>query len=106
MDSIHSNANKRHTSTLAKSLLTASSEKSTDGDDILNLAATFVENRKLIDSLSKGYMPRAMKLFVSLSVLLSTEDYRRLGTILWQHCLLDNVDTSATASVSHLLGLS
>jgi hypothetical protein len=88
---------------LAKSVLKARPEKSTDSDKVLDLAATFVEHRKLIDSLSKGYIPRAMKLFVTLSVLISTEDYRRLGTKLWQHCLLDNVDTSATASVSHLI---
>jgi hypothetical protein len=73
---------------------------------VLDLAATFVEHRKLIDSLSKGYIPRAMKLFVTLSILISTEDYRRLGTTLWQHCLLDNVDTPATASVSHLIKAS
>jgi hypothetical protein len=88
---------------LAKTILKAGPEKSTESDKVLDLAATFVEHRKLIDSLSKGYIPRAMKLFVALSLLISTEDYRRLGTTLWQHCLLDSVDTSATPSVSYFI---
>jgi len=69
-------------------------------DKQLDLAATFVQHRKLIDSLSKGYIPRTMKLFVVLSTLISEEDYRRLGPILWRHCLLDNAGTSSTTSVS------
>lgn len=91
---------------LAKIILKAGSEKTDDNDKILDLAATFVEHRKLINSLSKGYIPRVMKLFVTLSVLISTDDYRRLGTILWQQCFLDNDHTSsATASVSFSAGI-
>lgn len=69
----------------------------------LDLAATFVEHRKLIDSLSKGYPSKSMKLFVAVSILIATEDYQGLGPILWQHCLLDNVDLSSTASACFLL---
>jgi hypothetical protein len=69
----------------------------------LDLAATFVEHRKLIDSLSKGYPAKSTKLFVAMSTMIATEDYQSLGPILWQHCLLDNVDSSLTASACFLL---
>jgi len=75
------------------------SRKSIAVNGPLDLAATFVEHRKLIDSLSKGYISRIMKLFVAVSPLISVEDYRRLGPTLWQHCLLDNTDTSSNPSV-------
>jgi hypothetical protein len=66
----------------------------------LDLPSTFVEHRKLIESLSKGYAPKAMKLFVSLSAIIPQEDYQVLGPLLWEYCLESNVGSSATASVS------
>lgn len=89
----------RHTSMLTASSVKAESRKSTAINKPLDLAATFVEHRKLIDSLSKGYIARTMKLFVALSPLITVEDYGRLGPMLWRHCLLDSEDTSSTASV-------
>jgi len=77
----------------------AESRKSIAVNGPLDLAATFVEHRKLIDFLPKGYISRTMKLFVAVSPLISVEDYRRLGPSLWQHCLLDNTDTSSNPSV-------
>ena len=68
--------------------------------DKLDLAATFVRHRKLIDSLSKGYVAKSLKLFVAMSSLISSEDSVKLAPLLWQDCLLDNVDSSLTASVS------
>lgn len=70
-----------------------------DNDQELDLAATFVQHNKFIDSLAKGYLSKALKLFVAISNLISEEDCRALGPQLWQHCLLDNVDSSSTASV-------
>jgi hypothetical protein len=69
----------------------------------LDIAATFVEHRKLIDSLSKGYPSKSLKLFVAMSTLIAKDDYRTLGPILWQHCMLDNTDSSLTASACFLL---
>ncbi len=89
----------RHTSMLAVSSVKAELMESIGVNRPLDLAATFVEHRKLIDSLSKGYIPRTLKLFVAVSPLISVEDYRRLGPTLWQHCLLDNADTSSNPSV-------
>lgn len=66
----------------------------------LDLSSTFVEHQKLIESLSKGYVPKAMKLFVSLSALITPDDCQRLGPLLWEYCLEPNVGSSSTASVS------
>ncbi|CAA7264275.1 unnamed protein product [Cyclocybe aegerita] len=95
--------NKRHISML---LARASSKViPTEGADpnLLDLAVTFVEHRKLIDSLSKGYISRTMKLFVALSTLISVQDYQNLAPSLWQHSLVDNMDPSSTASACFLL---
>jgi len=67
----------------------------------LDLSSTFVEHRKLIESLSKGYAPKAMKLFVSLSAIIKPDDYQHLGPLLWEYCLEPNVGSSSIASVSH-----
>ncbi|KAF8965019.1 hypothetical protein BDZ97DRAFT_1813196 [Flammula alnicola] len=96
-------SHKRHTSMLAATIdKSVPADQSAAGKD-LDLAATFVEHRKLIDSLSKGYPHKAMKLFVAVSTIIPTEDYKNLGPLLWQHCLLDNVDSSSTASACFLL---
>ncbi|KAF8155551.1 hypothetical protein B0H34DRAFT_751522 [Crassisporium funariophilum] len=76
---------------------------SRDTPQPLDLAATFVEHRKLIDSLSKGYAAKAMKLFVTMSALISTDCYQKLGPLLWEHGLDDNLDSSSTASACCLL---
>lgn len=73
-----------------------------NGDKVkhLDLPSTFVEHRELIESLSKGYVPISLKLFVSLSVVITPEDYHHLGPLLWEYCLEPNVGSSSTASVS------
>jgi len=67
-----------------------------------DLGAAFVETRKIIESLSKGYTSRALKLFVAMSTLISESEYLMLGPILWENCLLDNADSSSTAAVGSL----
>jgi hypothetical protein len=64
----------------------------------LDLPSTFVEHRKLIESLSKGYVLKALKLFVSLSAIITPDDYQHLGPFLWDYCLEPNAGSS-TASV-------
>lgn len=53
----------------------------------------------LVDSLSKGFVPRALKLLVAVSALLSPDDYRRIGPLLWEHSL-SGIDSSTLTSVS------
>ena len=79
-----------------------------NGDEVkcLDLSSVFVEHQKLIQSLSKGYAPTAMKLFVSMSAIITPDDCQHLGPLLWECCLEPNVGSSLTASVSlfvHLL---
>ncbi|PPQ66012.1 hypothetical protein CVT24_011956 [Panaeolus cyanescens] len=106
-------AHKRHTSMLAAGLIkpppssvTESTSATTDskGDvKYLDLAASFGESTKLLESLSKGYISKALKLFVTVSTLITQEHCLSLGPVLWQHCLFDNVDASTTASACFLL---
>ena len=65
----------------------------------LDLPSTFVEHQELIESLSKGYVPKAMKLFASLSAIITPDDYQHLGPLLWEYCLEPNICSSSTASV-------
>lgn len=65
----------------------------------LDLPSTFVEHQELIESLSKGYVPKALKLFVSLSAIITPDDYKRLGPLLWEYCLESNVGSFSTSSV-------
>ena len=73
----------------------------TDGKEVkpLDLPSTFVEHQELIESLSKGYVPKAMKLFVSLSAMITPDDYQHLGPLLWEYCLEPNVGSLSTESV-------
>lgn len=65
----------------------------------LDLPSTFVEHQELIESLSKGFVPKALKLFVSLSAIITPDDYQHLGPLLWEYCLEPNVGSSSTTSV-------
>ena len=65
----------------------------------LDLPSTFVEHQELIESLSKGYVPKALKLFVTLSAIITPDDYNNLGPLLWEYCLEPNVGSLSTASV-------
>ena len=74
-------------------------EPNSDEEKPLDLPSTFVEHLELIESLSKGYIPKAMKLFVSLSAIITPDDYKDLGPLLWENCLEPNVGSSSTSSV-------
>ena len=75
-------------------------DPNSDEVKLLDLPSTFVEHRELIESLSKGYVLKALKLFVSLSAIVTPDDYQHLGPLLWEYCLEPNAGSSLTASVS------
>jgi hypothetical protein len=79
---------------------TTFADPNSDEVNPLDLPSTFVEHQELIESLSKGYVPKALKLFVSLSAIITPDDYKHLGPLLWEFCLEPNVGSSSTASVS------
>lgn len=64
-----------------------------------DLSAAFAEKAELLESYSKGFIPKVLKLLVALSALLTPADYRRMGPLIWeQH--LDGSDPKITSSVS------
>lgn len=60
---------------LAASVTKIVSNQSTNFVKPLDLAAAFVEHRHLIDSLSKGYPSKALKLFVAVLTLIRVEGF-------------------------------
>ncbi|KAF8183119.1 hypothetical protein BJ912DRAFT_1144895 [Pholiota molesta] len=94
---------KRRMSIVAANVPKQTPSDASDNGQELDLAATYIQHRKFIDSLSKGYLSKALKLFVAISNLISEEDCRTLGPQLWQHCLFDNVDSSSTAAACFML---
>lgn len=63
-----------------------------------DISAILAEKAQLIESLSKGFIARAMKVLVAMSSLLTVDDYRYLAPLLWEH-ELNGDDTSLTTSV-------
>ncbi|KAF8830399.1 hypothetical protein HHX47_DHR2000635 [Lentinula edodes] len=56
----------------------------------IGLAAIFAQRIPILEAMSKGFEARALKLLVAMSSLIHLDDYRRIGTILWQQHLEDN----------------
>jgi hypothetical protein len=50
-------------------------------------------------SLRSGFIPKVLNLLVALSGMLSQDDYRRIGLLLWRQCL-DSRKPQALAPVS------
>jgi len=61
--------------------------------------ATFDKQLELIASFSRGFASNSLKLLVNLSGLLTTEDNRRLGPLLWNE-FIDVTDDRIIPSVS------
>ena len=61
--------------------------------------ATFDKQLELLASFSRGFASNFLKLLVNLSGLLTTEDNRRLGPLLWSE-IIDVTDHRIIPSVS------
>ncbi|KAJ8514624.1 hypothetical protein ONZ45_g7844 [Pleurotus djamor] len=88
-------------------LLLSPTTKDTFGGDSLNASegdiSALLEKRKtLLDSLSKGFHLRALKLFVVVSSLLSGSDLCRLAHPLWEHHI-DSPNMKVTAPACFLI---
>ncbi|KAJ3966535.1 hypothetical protein EV361DRAFT_934787 [Lentinula raphanica] len=66
------------------------------------LAATFSQRTPILDAMSRGFEARALKLMVAMSGLIHVEDFRRIGTILWQRHL-EETDPKNLSSVCFLI---
>lgn len=83
---------------LSKTLERSSQLDVSSSGDNVDLAAIFGGKSALLGSLTKGFVGKAMKLYVTMSTLLTSSDYRRLGPHLWEQIRSEN-DSSLTASV-------
>jgi hypothetical protein len=66
------------------------------------IASVFAEKEQLILSLGKGFTPKALKLLVTMSTLLATDDLVRIGPLVWEHHL-GSTDPSTVSAVSRAL---
>ncbi|KAF8162457.1 hypothetical protein K438DRAFT_1985106 [Mycena galopus ATCC 62051] len=66
------------------------------------IASVFAEKEQLIVSLGKGFTPKALKLLVTMSTLLSVDDLVRIGPLVWEHHLGRN-DPSAVSAACFLV---
>lgn len=83
---------------LSKTLEKSHHQKEVSAEGATDLGAMFTNRTTLVMSLSKGFVAKAMKLLVTMSTMLSLNDYRRLGPCLWEEVISDG-DGSLTASV-------
>ncbi|KAJ6557945.1 hypothetical protein B0H19DRAFT_1149145 [Mycena capillaripes] len=51
------------------------------------IASVFAEKEQLVLSLGKGFLPKALKLLVTMSTLLTVDDLFRIGPLVWEHHL-------------------
>ncbi|KAJ3934148.1 MAG: hypothetical protein NXY57DRAFT_995571 [Lentinula lateritia] len=68
----------------------------------IGLAAIFAQRTPILEAMYKGFEARALKLLVAMSSLIHLDDYRRIGTILWQQHLEDN-DPRTLSSICFLV---
>ncbi len=61
-----------------------------------------IRHTKLLEAIEKGYIARAMKLLVTVSLVLTAEDYKQIGPIVWER-YLDDAENSVLGSVIALL---
>ncbi|KAJ7209904.1 hypothetical protein B0H12DRAFT_1242805, partial [Mycena haematopus] len=66
------------------------------------ISSVFAEKEQLIISLGKGFVPKALKLLVTMSTLLSIEDLLRIGPLVWEHHL-GRIDPSAVSAACFLV---
>ncbi|KAG7448488.1 uncharacterized protein BT62DRAFT_929572 [Guyanagaster necrorhizus] len=92
-------SHKRRSTRLLSFVLDPAIPNANNGSEIFSVLS---QRSKLIKSLSKGYISRAMKLLVTMSLLLTPENMRRIGPIVWQH-YLDETETSVLASACYLI---
>ncbi|KAJ7441775.1 hypothetical protein B0H11DRAFT_2251834 [Mycena galericulata] len=66
------------------------------------IANVFAEKEQLVLSLSKGLPSKALKLLVTMSTLLTTEDLLRIGPLVWEHHL-GSMDPSTVSAACFLV---
>ncbi|KAK7044859.1 RRM domain-containing protein [Favolaschia claudopus] len=62
------------------------------------ISSAFAEKEQLVLSLGKGFEPKALKLLVTMSTLLSADDLLRIGPLVWEHHLTHTDASSVSAA--------
>jgi hypothetical protein len=58
----------------------------------------FIHKAEFLSSLRDGLLPKILRLLVTMSGMISQDNYRRMGSLLWHQCLESN-NPHVTASV-------
>jgi len=66
-----------------------------------DISIVLEDSVQIVDSLSKGFAAKALELLVVLSSILTLDDYRKLGLIVWNK-FLDSRDARVLAAVRAL----
>ncbi|KAJ6582913.1 hypothetical protein DFH09DRAFT_278368 [Mycena vulgaris] len=74
----------------------------TSNDVKAGISSVFAEKEQLVMSLGKGFTPKALKLFVTMSTMLTVEDLLRIGPLVWEHHLA-GTDPSAVSAACFLV---
>ncbi|KAF9467893.1 hypothetical protein BDZ94DRAFT_914598 [Collybia nuda] len=101
-DGVQSSHQRRSTMLLSKNLERSHHQVEASAEGTTDLGSMFTNRTTLVISLSKGFVAKAMKLLVTVSALLTPNDYRRLGPYLWAELVSDG-DNSFTSSASFLI---
>lgn len=73
---------------------TATSENNTTGEEEFNIPEMLNETLKFVNSLTRGFVPRVVKLLVTVSTLLGSQDWARVAPIVWRSRLLLDSESS------------
>ncbi|KAJ7118682.1 hypothetical protein C8R43DRAFT_1035902 [Mycena crocata] len=93
----------RHRGTMVMSAAYDSAFNTNPANDAKGgISSVFAEKEQLVRSLSKGFTPKALKLLVTMSTLLTVEDFVRIGPLVWEHHL-GNIDPSAVSAACFLV---
>ncbi|KAF8068970.1 hypothetical protein FPV67DRAFT_1414491 [Lyophyllum atratum] len=102
-DGVRSTPQRRSTMLLSKSLKKSHlMDDTSPTDNTADIVAMFVRKEPLLTSLSKGFVQKSMKLLVTMSTILTPNEYRRLGPHLWYQ-LHSEGDSSLTSAVCFLI---
>lgn len=67
-----------------------------------DIIKSFIHKAEFLLSLRDGLLPKVLRLLVTMSGMISQDNYRRIGSLLWYQCLEGN-NPHITASVSNSL---
>ncbi|KAJ7185784.1 hypothetical protein C8R46DRAFT_937409 [Mycena filopes] len=87
-DNVGGSSRQRHRNTMAMSAAyDGAFNPNPSTEPRAGISEVFAEKEQLVRSLGKGFTPKALKLLVTMSAMLSTDDFLRIGPLVWEHHL-------------------